>query len=304
MIALTESHRKRLLDLEAMATRHPIARADSVADPVQVHSTPDERVHVFDVVDSAVEESNPLTRRIIIALGALSFEMEELARTAEREYYPGLTLFGWSKQDDEYTWPVGDLEMMMGRTLPLVQDVSNFTQRCRDVSLNAIQQLAMLYNPKQGVYPLWIAAELRAFYHRFGAMLRSVLTIDLLVKGNPQLASAWDGLQRILQSEATVSDALEGQAARQSSLRSLILALDEGVMTGRSFHRLLHQRYDGVASEDTGGILIAVESNRTLHDELRRRSIAIATFAAESVGSDRELNEAKVCHHLLTPQLR
>jgi hypothetical protein len=41
---------------------------------------------------------------------------------------------------------------MIGQFLPLLQDLSNFIERCYSVSTNIIQQLASLLKPKEHLY--------------------------------------------------------------------------------------------------------------------------------------------------------
>ncbi len=254
----------------------PVGIPASGLAPILVATSQVERIPVYDLVESELEEINPVVRRVLVSLTAVAHECEELAATAEAEYCAPLALFGWNKADDTHDWGSGQLEEMLGRALPKLQDASNFGQRCRDVALNAMQQLAGLFDASQASSALWRGAELRGVVSRLGAMLASLLAIDLVVRGNDQLRSAWDAFQRAVQLEGAAAC---GDAARFRALREMVLSLDEGLMSGRLFLRALQQPYD-VGSVATGDAVVPVHKNETMNKELTRRAVSLAVEAA------------------------
>ncbi|KAA0153145.1 hypothetical protein FNF29_03333 [Cafeteria roenbergensis] len=276
MYALTREHRSRLDEVEQEVGKLPVGIPASGLAPILVATSQVERIPVYDLVESELEEINPVVRRVLVSLTAVAHECEELAATAEAEYCAPLALFGWNKADDTHDWGSGQLEEMLGRALPKLQDASNFGQRCRDVALNAMQQLAGLFDASQASSALWRGAELRGVVSRLGAMLASLLAIDLVVRGNDQLRSAWDAFQRAVQLEGAAAC---GDAARFRALREMVLSLDEGLMSGRLFLRALQQPYD-VGSVATGDAVVPVHKNETMNKELTRRAVSLAVEAA------------------------
>ncbi|CAE7947180.1 WASHC4 [Symbiodinium sp. KB8] len=266
----------RLDEVEQEVGKLPVGIPASGLAPILVATSQVERIPVYDLVESELEEINPVVRRVLVSLTAVAHECEELAATAEAEYCAPLALFGWNKADDTHDWGSGQLEEMLGRALPKLQDASNFGQRCRDVALNAMQQLAGLFDASQASSALWRGAELRGVVSRLGAMLASLLAIDLVVRGNDQLRSAWDAFQRAVQLEGAAAC---GDAARFRALREMVLSLDEGLMSGRLFLRALQQPYD-VGSVATGDAVVPVHKNETMNKELTRRAVSLAVEAA------------------------
>lgn len=248
------------------------------AAPIQVATSQDERVPIYELVDEALEDINPVVRRVLIALASVANECDELVAVAEEEFFSALALFGWNKADDEQKWGTGQLEEMMGRSLPLMQEINNYTQRCRDVLLNALQQLAGLMDASQKSSALWRGVELRAFVSRIGALLRVQLTMDLLVRNNRLIKDGWAAFQRAVQIEGAAAC---GDESKFLALRELVLSLDEGVLAGRSFSRALHQAYD-VGSVATGDEVVRVHANQLMHTELMRRGVDLALTAAEA----------------------
>jgi hypothetical protein len=238
---------------------------------------------VYDLVDERLEEENPAARRVLVALTAVANECEELSMIAEREFFGPLKLFGWSKIDDGHAWTTGALEEMMGRSLAMFQQANNFLQRCKDVTLNCLQQLSGLFDATQRASALWSNVELRAVVLRLGHMLRGVFTMDKLVRSNELITTAWAAFQR-----AVLSDGPElcgGDTDKFSAMRAMVLSLDDGVMTGKGFLQLLQQSCDG-GSSSTGGVTVAVHANQAMHQNVMSRAFSMAQAAAAAASSE------------------
>mgnify|MGYP000506831043 CR=1 FL=1 len=78
-------------------------------------------------------------------------EIQEDCTVARSQYFPALSLFGrWLEEQGEVQ--PGALETEMGRLLPLLQQISNFTERCNNIVLNLVHQLSSLYSAKWNLY--------------------------------------------------------------------------------------------------------------------------------------------------------
>jgi hypothetical protein len=265
-------------EVEAEVSKLPDRVPAAGAAPIQVATSQTERVPIYELVDEALEDINPVVRRVLIALTAIAHECDELVAVAEDEFFSALALFGWNKLDDDHKWGSGQLEEMMGRSLPLMQDINNYTQQCRDVLLNALQQLAGLMDASQKSSALWKNVELRGVVSRIGSLLRVLLTMDLLVRNNHLIKDGWAAFQRAVQIEGAAAC---GDDAKFRALRELVLSLDEGVMSGRTFARALHQAYD-VGSAATGDEVVRVHANQLMHTEVMKRAVSLAVTAADA----------------------
>jgi len=267
--------------MEAEVAKLPAAVPSSTRAPILMATTQLERVPVYDLVEEELEDVNPVARRVLISLTAVAHECEDLAQVAEAEFFAPIALFAWNKADDAHSWGSGQLEEMMGRALPKFQEANNFTQRCRDVAVNAMQQLSGLFDATQRSSALWRSVELRGVVSRLGGMLRALLTMDLLVRDNGAIADAWAAFQRAVQTEG---EAACGDPERFRKLREMVLLLDEGLLSGRSFARTLQQTYDQ-SSGATGGEVVRVHANKAMNDELTKRALALAVAAADAVAA-------------------
>ena len=87
----------------------------------------------------------PARRKVVAVLAFLCEEMAELGRAAPPLFYAKLAVFGRAPrgagEESEVARP-GDAEEAIGRLLPLLQDLSNFVDRCYGVAVNCVQQLS------------------------------------------------------------------------------------------------------------------------------------------------------------------
>ena len=109
--------------------------------------------------------------QIVISLSFLCDEFAFLVKTAETKFYPPLTLFGqFPNKVDEDEFEAGELEEIMGRSLSMFQELMHFTDRCNAVVLNAVHQLASLYDSHTQLYPVFKDVKLIPFYKVGGAV--------------------------------------------------------------------------------------------------------------------------------------
>lgn len=73
-------------------------------------------------------------------------EVDLLRRTAEETFYPALAMVGHGVPGGED--PVskdGDEELLVGRTLPFLQEAANLCERLHTVSVNIVHQVRLLH---------------------------------------------------------------------------------------------------------------------------------------------------------------
>jgi hypothetical protein len=82
----------------------------------------------------------------------------------------------------------GEREVILGKFLPVMQEMSNFVDRCYALALNIIQQLGSLFNAKEPTYrSLLLKAHVRCMFSRLGELLQMLITIDSVVQSNTTL---------------------------------------------------------------------------------------------------------------------
>ena len=122
---------------------------DQYYEPVSVAVAPQERVLALELIHT--EEK--FFKKVLAVFAYLCEEIHELNEIAETNFYPKLTMFGVPVSGSEEAEPApGQAEEQIGRILPLLQELSNFVNRCHDCAVNLVQQLAKLYNAQERLY--------------------------------------------------------------------------------------------------------------------------------------------------------
>ena len=145
-----QEHETLLREIEN-ATRDAIVNAsEGHYRPIRMVAEPPERVFPQDLIIT----DNDLLHKVLTVLVFLCDEIHELNDIAKGKLFVPLIMFGQQPagttiDEDELN---GRNEKMMGLFLPLLQEISNFVDRCYSVSINLVQQLSSLISGKEQLY--------------------------------------------------------------------------------------------------------------------------------------------------------
>ncbi|XP_011270327.1 hypothetical protein CAOG_08707, partial [Capsaspora owczarzaki ATCC 30864] len=112
---------------------------DPELDPIALSTAPFEAATVLDLVQT----DNKVFNKVLAVFGAVCSELNELKHEAETKFYNVLLMYGETFEHTKLE--EGDVQLKIGRLLPLLQDLSNFVTRVQDVVKNTVQQLGALY---------------------------------------------------------------------------------------------------------------------------------------------------------------
>jgi len=167
---------------------------NSYYKPFKTAKEPRERVIPSDLW--AIHENIHL-KKVLTVLVFLGDEVTDLLDIVEEKVYAPLSMFGSKpvppltadgEDEKDQDFKSGEREMILGKFLPVMQEISNFVDRCYALSLNIIQQLGSLFNTKELVYRgLFQRAHVRCIFTRLGELLQLLITIDSIVQSNTTL---------------------------------------------------------------------------------------------------------------------
>lgn len=180
IVKFEAEHHERLCAVEAAINPEVEPVSDSAADPIVLTCHPADRVDYTALVTTADESFN----KIMLVFGALCDEVSLLREQAEQKFYGFLTLFAFSKEDDNVDYTEGVLEAMMGKCLPRFQDCANYCGRINMVVRNILLQLAALHGKGSEFAPAWAEVRLRPVFLALGDLLRILMTLDAISRGN------------------------------------------------------------------------------------------------------------------------
>ncbi len=200
------------------------------------------------------------------------------------------------QEDDQEEWPDGELQLQIGRAMPLLQDVSNFAQRCNAVILNAVHQLCALYDAASThLFALWRNVHLVPVFKQMGLLLATLQTIDAIVRDNEVLQEAWQAYKKLVVSSATAAAATEGGEGGSEpdrSLERMVAALDFSVLAGALYSNCVGQYFD-VAAEGAppGTPPMQVSRNAAFQNEMATALSLLLDQSLARIGRDGEQDE-------------
>eukprot|EP00644_Phytophthora_capsici_P008474 jgi/Phyca11/16424/fgenesh1_pg.PHYCAscaffold_20_\ len=144
------------------------------ADPIQLYLHPAERVDVQDMI-------NELFNKVLKVFSVLCDEISELKVTVEDNFYAALIMFGQARHGEEGEVKGGEDEVHIGRMLVFFQDISNFMDRCNAITINMINQLAILYQSFQNLWKTTFKLYVRSDPSRYNVTVEKVEQFERLL---------------------------------------------------------------------------------------------------------------------------
>jgi len=261
-------YNKKLGDIRELLAESVSEAWDSENDLLSINLEPFDTAHILTL---AKTDNNQLNK-IITVFSVLISEVKKLHQIAEEKYYGPLAMFGHvievpqeedsskpnpgadqqnggaagtSGQDaSAYAEPKLPLEVQMGKFLPFMQDLSNFTRRINNVVRNFIAQLACLYHERMKIYATTFKmVELDLVFDAIGEALTILITIDSLIAENEELRDAWAAYRRMFRYVRADPASYGVTAKKAKQLEVLLTQLDERLMSVTSFACALQQDY-------------------------------------------------------------
>jgi len=228
---------------------------DAEHDPIGIDVTPIDQEPIISMVTRF--EGNPQFNKIVIVFAHLCEEMREMEHLAERRFYGVLAMFGHrdeedgedkkhssSDQADADIAPKIEPEGEMGMFLPFFQDLVNFIERAQAVIQNVICQLACLYHARQKLYMTTFKnVMLLPLFERLGGLCRVLVTMDVIIADNPNIADGWHQYKRMIK---YVRSDPKGYGVEEGQLRlfeGLLVRLDRKVLNATIFEDAVSQEF-------------------------------------------------------------
>jgi hypothetical protein len=219
---------------------------------------------------------------VIKILAALCEEIDRLYRIAHVEFFAPISCFGKDMSD-----PTQTLEIQFGRFLPILQNVYNYSQRCRDVMVNVMLQLAGLYFEKGSFYESGLRqVHMDSILSQLGKLLRVLLTLDLMIEGNTQIAQAWQAYKKMFKYVRVEPQTFSPELtpAHIEAMESLLYNIEMHVFNNSIFMSAINTKFESpngqYPHDQEKGI---VERSKLLCEEMFKRLNLMFENLAEGV---------------------
>eukprot|EP01041_Mallomonas_annulata_P009638 gene9638-20031_t len=204
-----------------------------------------EKVSINDLIITDCD----ILRKVMIVFVYLCDEVEILKNVAETKFYSQILLFGNAHNDDKTIHStINDYrdEVLIGRIIPLLQDLHEFVLRCNTVVKSFIHQFAALYSSKFN--PIYhILSQnfyITKIFNTFGHLLSILLIIDTLIQNNDFLLESWIKYKSFIKSARSNISLFNSDESSIQQFESLLVTLDLHLMCNNIFQNCIDQDYE------------------------------------------------------------
>jgi hypothetical protein len=317
--------------------------------PISIAVDPAERVAVQDLINTHSNDetdgdgdgsekqrtdSSESLRKVMIVLVYLCDEIHGLKEMAEGRFFTALVMFGRSpieidKKDGEIlessqeTNKAGIKEIMMGSFVSTLQEISNFINHCRTISVNLVQQLSSIVKitksikKNEGFYGLsnllgpkkvsksenlLLNTHLLSVFSALGSLLSILVTFDSIIKENGFLKESWGLYKDVICYARADPASFNSTEEGLQSFEKMIVALDRTLMRGEIFKGCIEQDFEATGHQEHEGFegdgeekeeRISVNDNKPFLKELLHCLQAILENALRELDTNNELFERR-----------
>nr|XP_039256887.1 WASH complex subunit 4-like [Styela clava] len=267
---------QQLADLETALGSYSLDAWDRHLDPISLDTSPHERTSLLDLINT----ENKVLNKIIIALSSLCLEVQHLEKEAKEEFYDALLFYGEGVEIKEED---GTRQSQIGRLLPLLQRLSSFVTRGKEVLKNMILQLAALHNKTMPKVMEVGQIHFTTVFESIGALLRIMITLDEIVAANTVLKNQWIQYKVVLKSVYQDPSKYGVDADKIKPFEKMLARIERQILDGKILDHCWLQNYD-----DTG---IPVSKNTLFAEEFATNIKIIFGNVEPRIGDGTETNQ-------------
>lgn len=304
-----QSHETILREIEQAIGNAIAATPTSHYKPIKTATEPVERVFPQDLIVS----DNDILQKVLTVIVFLCDEINELNHICEDKFLPPLIMFGQvpatsdtdagGDDDDEHHnngLPNGKKEKMLGQLLPLLQELSNFVDRCYSVSVNFVQQISSLLNEKEELYKSsFQKTQLTKVFNCLGSLFKTLITLDCVIDQNEALKEAWTSYKFMIAIARSDTTAFSTTDKELANFEKLLVSLDNNIMTNEIFKGCIEQNFEVYLNvqNNFSEEFIRVRENGTFLRELLTVHRTLIEQALEIMNRTNEMNEREDIIH-------
>nr|XP_033806701.1 LOW QUALITY PROTEIN: WASH complex subunit 4 [Geotrypetes seraphini] len=254
---------------------------DFSLDPISLQLLPYEQSSLLELIKT----ENKVLNKVITVYAALCCEIKKLKYEAETKFYNGLLFYGEGAAESSMV--EGDSQIQMGRFVSFLQELSCFVTRCYEVVMNAVHQLASLYNSSRNASKIieTSGVHFQTMYEHLGELLTVLLTLDEIINNHATMKDHWTMYKRLLKSVHHNPLKFGIQEEKLKPFEKLLLKLESQLLDGMIFQGCIEQQFDST----NGGV--SVSKNSTFAEEFAHNIRTIFTNIDLKLGEPSEIDQ-------------
>jgi WASH complex subunit 7 len=315
LIEQTKKLNKFVLDHETILREIEQAIGNAIAEtptshykPIRTVTEPVERIFPQDLIIT----DNDILHKVLTVIIFLCDEINELNHICEDKFIPPLIMFGQfpatsdadagedNDAEGDMSLANGKKEKMLGQLLPLLQELSNFVDRCYSVSVNFVQQISSLLNEKEELYKSsFQKTHLTKVFNCLGSLFKTLISLDCIIDQNEILKESWTSYKYMIAIARSDTTAFSTTDQELANFEKLLVSLDSNIMTNEIFKGCIEQNFEVYlnVNNNYSEEFIRVRENTTFLRELLSVHKTLIEQSLEIMNRTNEMNEREDIIH-------
>lgn len=215
---------------------------DFTLKPAFIQVAPYESIDLVDLVKT----ENRGLNKVILVLSSLCEEVYHLKSQLFESFIPPILMYGERSDCDNLA--KGEAQLMIGRMLPLLQEIRCFITRSQEVAKQIIHQLDILYG-HENVAQSIVTKDVHfiSVFEALGALFTMQVVLDEVIENSNLLSEHWSLYRSILRS-VHKSDQFNFEEKKLHSFERLLTALEVELFDGHIFQNCIKQKLNQLSN--------------------------------------------------------
>ncbi len=225
-------HMEKLLHFECNSGHdcgYPASRQRIFAD-----YRPEERI---DTIQELINSENKIIDKVLSIFCKLCDEVSFLQREAKIKYVGAILCYGEGIAEDA---PYEDCQLLISKTLPLLQSLSNFIIHCERVVFDILSQLSAFYRLHFEITDV----NLHTVFDSLAVLLSTLVVLEDALSNNNTLLYHWSLYRRTIQVASHKASDFPHNSRKLRQLGKLIDRLEAQLLSRKIFENLLNMNFE------------------------------------------------------------
>ena len=210
---------------------------DFTLKPLYLQVAPYESIDLMDLVKT----DNKSLNKVILVLSSLCLEVSQLKQQLFENFIPCLLMYG--ERTDCDTLAKGEAQLMIGRMLPLLQEIRCFISRSQEVARNIVSQLDILYGHEKVAQSIVTKdVHFLTVFESLGMLFTLQVVLDEIIGNSHLLNEHWTLYRSILRS-VHKSEQFNFDEKKLRTFERLLSALEIELFDGHIFQNCIKQKF-------------------------------------------------------------
>ena len=210
---------------------------DFTLNPISLQMAPYEKLDLVDLIRT----DNRGLNKVMIVLSSLCLEVQSLKSELYDSLLPPILMYG--ERSDQENLPKGEAQLMIGKMLPVLQELMCYVTRCYQVLVNMITQLNVLYNAEDVAQSILTKdVHFITVFESVGTLLTLLVVLDEVVDNSNLLMEHWTLYRSILKT-VHKSEQFNFDVTKLKLFEKLMCSMEEQLFDGKIFQNALKQTF-------------------------------------------------------------